>query len=285
MSSALLRDATTVAFIGDLHGNARYGIKAIRYGVEHEARLFVQLGDFGYDYRDSFTQGLEDELKRVDGLLIFVDGNHEDFTKLHSWPVDEDGFRQISPRIWHAPRGHRWVTDGVSFLALGGAHSVDRRWRTHGHSWWPEETLTRGDVARACAGGEVDVIIAHDAPAGHVIPEIARNAHRFPEEELHASDRHRELVAEVCRVTEPALVYHGHYHVAYTAHSLIGGRSARHHTMINGLNCDETPLKQSVRVHTTAWLRGIIADARWERELVENLREIDETPVDIERAL
>ena len=37
-----------------------------------------------------------------------------------------DGREQVTGRIWHLPRGHRWRWHGRDWLALGGAVSLDR---------------------------------------------------------------------------------------------------------------------------------------------------------------
>ena len=113
-------------------------------------------------------------------------------------------------------------------MALGGAHSVDRLARTPGVDWWPEESLTVGQVHRACGPGIVDVIVAHDCPSGVAIPGIVElggkgnrkqkwNPEMFPESELIASENHRKLVKQVVDTVEPLAFFHGHYHRAYEA--------------------------------------------------------------------
>lgn len=119
-------------------------------------------------------------------------------------------------------------------MALGGAHSMDRRDRREGVSWWPDEHLTDADVARAVGAGPVDAIIAHDAPDGIDIPGL------WPTDSVPASDaaaaqRHRQHVGHVVEQTQPAVLFHGHDHVRYTA--------VRGHTKVVGLADDSAPLR------------------------------------------
>ena len=180
-----------VAFAGDWHANTRWGVAAIEYAADRGANVVIHLGDFGYEYRSSFVNGLERALSRTGLRLLFVDGNHEAFPTLLRYPVSGNGLRPLSGRIWHLPRGYRWVWSGVRWLALGGAHSVDRAWREPGVSWWREETVTEADVRRAMAGGPADVLVAHDCPSGVDIPGLAETAHLWPAEELVAAEDHR----------------------------------------------------------------------------------------------
>ena len=150
-------------------------------------------------------------------------------------PIDPaTGLRPIRPHIFHLPRGLRWRWHGKTWMALGGAHSVDRPMRKPGVSWWPEERLTAADVSHAISGGPVDVIVAHDAPDGYEIPGLPGG---FPPAELYQADLHRQpriglpqqglvarahlhrqLVGEVVDATAPTVLFHGHYHVRYTAY-------------------------------------------------------------------
>src|SRR6059058_2673772 len=55
---------------------------------------------------------------------------------------------------------------GLSFLALGGAASIDRKHRRDRYSWWVEEYLTEEDILTAQSSGPVDIMITHDSPYG-----------------------------------------------------------------------------------------------------------------------
>src|SRR5690606_15654591 len=113
-----------VLVFGDVHSVAsqvtRACVEADRFGV----KVLVQLGDFGIwsgSAGYNFLEQVQATLEAYDQLLLFVDGNHENFDNLYEYPVDEDGVRRVRERIWHLPRGLRWSWGGHRFGALGGA--------------------------------------------------------------------------------------------------------------------------------------------------------------------
>ena len=116
---------------------------------------------------------------------------------------------------------------------------MDRRDRREGMSWWPEEHLTDDDVAHAVGAGPVDAIVAHDAPDGVEIPGLWP-ADSVPASEADAAQRHRQRVGHVVDQTRPAVFFHGHYHVRYTA--------LRGYTKVVGLADDGAPLREHCRI-------------------------------------
>ncbi len=235
-----------IAFAGDWHANTSWAESAIQYAADQSADTIVHVGDFGYDFPASFLRRVTKTLHRTGLHLWFVDGNHEDFDLLRRYPVRDTGLREVTDRIWHIPRGHRWTWGGVRFLGCGGAHSVDRIWREPGTSWWWQEAITDDDVARCVDGGAADVLISHDCPAGVVIPGIddRKEPPPFPPLEIVRANEHRDVLRRVVAGCRPAAVIHGHYHVAYEQTADLGYGSVR----FIGLDCDGTALNRNVRV-------------------------------------
>jgi hypothetical protein len=233
-----------IAFAGDWHANTRWAVAAVQFAAERGADVIIQLGDFGYEYRPSFLQGLDRALARTGLRLLFVDGNHEAFPTLLRYPVHANGLRQLSGRVWHLPRGFRWTWGGVRWLALGGAHSVDRPWREPGVSWWREETLTDDQARSAAAAGPADVMVSHDCPSGVDIPGLAESAHVWPAEELVASDIHRRRLRTVVDAVRPRSIWHGHFHCRYESTADLGYGPVR----VTGLDCDGSTLDANVSV-------------------------------------
>lgn len=229
-----------IMLAGDWDANIHRACSVVQYAGIRAISTVVQLGDFGYwtpgGWSTRFLEALEAACTQHAVTVIFIDGNHEYFPGLNALPVDPDtGMREIRPHIHHLPRGLRWTWHDTTWMALGGAHSVDRFARKEGVSWWPEEHLTADDVHRAISPGPVDVIISHDAPTGAPIPGLAPTG--FPAAEITAADRHRDLVATVVDATTPALVFHGHYHTRYSG--------LRGNTMMIGLADDSAPLNEN----------------------------------------
>jgi predicted phosphodiesterase len=146
MNSALATPKR-VAFVGDWHENGPWAAKAIAYAESLDADVLIHLGDFGYSYSRQFLTYVTAAGRRQIPIL-FVDGNHEDFIRLYKYPLGEDGLRKVAGNVWHLPRGFRWQWDSIRFLALGGAHSVDRPYRRPGVSWWAQDHHRRGGGTR-----------------------------------------------------------------------------------------------------------------------------------------
>lgn len=245
---------TTIAFAGDWHRNARYGRRAISYALDHGAHVILHLGDFGImgDY-DEYLNGLTSVLHCADTNLYFIDGNHEDHPRLAEFPVMEDGTQQLTERIYHLPRGYRWEWGDVRFLGLGGAHSVDRRSRTPGADWWPEETITASQAMTTIQEGEADVMLTHDAPAGWSIPGLTGEDY-WPPEELRSAEQHRDMLAIVAEFVRPTWLFHGHFHIRYS----LADVPVREHIVlphVEGLGMDGSSLSENVVIKTLDELR------------------------------
>lgn len=111
----------------------------------------------------------------------------------------------------------------MTWLALGGAGSIDRLVRVPGHSWWPEEVITDADVVTAAASGPVDVLVCHDAPSAVRTTRVGsrRQVELYdprlspPPEIVAWCDSSRRLLDRAVASLKPRLVVHGHHHVAY----------------------------------------------------------------------
>lgn len=212
---------------GDWHGDAAWARHVIRHVPvgANGRRLIIQLGDFGVWPGQSGTRYLDSvaaELAEANATCFFVDGNHEDFPQLARYPIRRDGLREVRPRLFHLPRGTRWTWKGIRFLALGGATSLDRPWRTAGVDWWPDEELTRADLARAIGGGACDVMLTHDAPSGIDVPGLPPTSTWQPAE-VERAHRHRDLLREVVDAVQPKGLVHGHFHSRYDAELAVDG--------------------------------------------------------------
>lgn len=223
-----------VMVAGDWHANARWAARAISEGCS-DVKVVLQLGDFGLwrtgrDYLAQVSEALEGQ----DADLYFIDGNHED----HAWLIElmknmtTGEPLKVAERIWYLPRGFRWEWHGRSWLALGGAASVDRAFRTEGHSWFREEEITLPQAGLVALRGPADVMITHECPR--------RVARRLPLGtpmagwDLEVSRSHQELLDRVICYVEPSYLFHGHMHIAHQGtFSYPYGR-----LQVRGLNCD-----------------------------------------------
>lgn len=233
-----------VLIAGDWHGNLQFAQKVLQIAYHKGIETIYQLGDFGFVWpgKDDDLKSLNRTLMTYGQRLYFVDGNHEDFGRLYQYPI-EDGIRKIASRITHLPRGYRWQTGGLKWLALGGATSLDRPRRLEGSSWWPEEELTLGEAYRASEGGKVDIMLTHDAPDGVDIPGLGE--YTWPEAELIRAEAHREKISAVVDAVAPEVLFHGHFHRRYFD---IRKKSA---TGVVGLDCDGGSISDNAVIFDT----------------------------------
>lgn len=220
---------------GDVHGDLNHWQVLTgacrRFGVN---RIF-QLGDFGYFDHLGSHRGNMDKISKIaarnDVHIYWLDGNHDNHPLL--WDLyqeeDDEGFIVVRDNIRYSPRGHHWTWEGVRFVSVGGAYSIDKEYRHPGVSWWDTEMITENDVQKAVSGGKVDVALFHDAPK-HVdlLPYFhVRGTNAFYKQD-HNSLLNRERLHDVVVGCEPKYIWHGHMHLRYMDDRFhIGGHPVR----------------------------------------------------------
>jgi hypothetical protein len=248
-----------IGVAGDWHGNTAWATRAVRKICAllpaDGPRVIVQLGDFGIwpgARGREYLSGLDAALAAADAVLWFVDGNHEDFTQLARFRPGPDGRAQVTDRIWHLPRGHRWRWHGRDWLALGGAVSLDRAGRTAGADWWPEEEITWPQAGAVIEAGPADVMVTHECPAGieHAFPPPPS---WWSPADLRRSGAHRALLGEVVLAVRPRWLMHGHLHLSYQRQVDLGYGPVD----VTGLDCDGA--------QSGNWAILDIASMRWRR--------------------
>jgi hypothetical protein len=210
-----MKQPPRVVVAGDWHGHTEWAtgvIKQVDSILDSEwPKVILHLGDFGVwpgragrDYLHAVLEALYD----AGAELWFIDGNHEDFTQL-------DGFNtRWGPRIRHLPRGHRWDWHNRTWLAMGGAVSVDKVFRREGVSWWPEEEITIAQGVRAERGGPAEVMVCHDAPMS-VPLRLPPPSRGWDSRDLARADHHRDVLQGIVDEVRPRWLMHGHYHLSH----------------------------------------------------------------------
>jgi predicted phosphodiesterase len=157
--------------LGDVHAEwtALNVVIAKALKTHPDITHIFQVGDFGYAWpgvknpfkfsRSYFTDEqlayLENEVDKR-----WLDGNHENFTKL----IEDCGKWQ--PGWTWMPRGEILEVDDMRIMFFGGASSWDKERRVHGISWWPDEEITYAQTQAALQKpGPIDIILSHDHPS------------------------------------------------------------------------------------------------------------------------
>jgi predicted phosphodiesterase len=261
---------TKIMLLGDTHGNTNFVIEqAIPAAKKAGARWIYQVGDFGYwehtSQGEAYLNLVQEALVEAGLHLVFLQGNHDKVSIIPEKYSMVMGFYSVRPSIWFAPNGTQWEFEGTSFLALGGAYSIDKAWRleqeaanrervirtgwwtSEGYSpqyiysraeeetaetlWFPEEEMTDLDVDKILIDlrdTKVDVILAHDKP-------MASNpgVKLLPIAECEPNQRRLQ---KAVNTLQPKLFVHGHLHIRYTDTIRSGDNGA--YTRVEGLGAD-----------------------------------------------
>lgn len=198
--------------VGDTHGDITHCEYVADIAKKEDCFTIFQLGDFGLGFGKTFTTAVS-KLAQATGIPWVVHlGNHDNYAIVRDFPQDE--MTEIAVGLRIVPRGFCWRWGDTNFLSLGGAFSIDRRYRELGISWWKEELIVEEDVEHAirsaAAFGKIDVMLTHEVP--HVAFPYEGDAMAIP-----ASLAQRKLLSKVYLAVQPPLLVHGHWHYRYEA--------------------------------------------------------------------
>ena len=154
-------------------------------------------GDFGGVWTFEEESAREKEalewLNNKSFTILFVDGNHENFTRLYNYPVEEwhgGKVHKIRDSVLHLMRGEIFDIDNKKFFTFGGAKSHDIQdgilnldeeekiynyrkrgayFRIRDFSWWDlelptEEEMNNGIKNLEKVNYKVDYVISHCCP-------------------------------------------------------------------------------------------------------------------------
>ena len=218
-----------ILVVGDTHGHGAEWFKIFHRAAKYEVDAILQVGDFGYwepsDDSKKYLKHVSRKATYEGRPVYWVDGNHEQFDQLwngqYGESPDNPPFWRIRENLFYIPRGANWTWGGTTFGAMGGGVSIDRDWRTPGHSWFPQEFVTDEEIERI---EPCDIVVAHDAPINPV-------AHRPDYKNDEQSTAHRYQMRKVADRAKPKLWLHGHYHHFHDTRDYSGMR-------VFGLNRD-----------------------------------------------
>lgn len=194
---------------GDLHGTIdikKLGNKKLKQKYKFEGpkteNFMIICGDFGliWDWRGESKEEKYwlDWLNERPFVVLFIDGNHENYERLiNDYPVEEwhgGKVQKIRENVIHLMRGEIYDILGQKFFAFGGASSHDikdgildpekdkelikewsgyeysyKQFRINRRSWWAEEIASPEEMKNGIDNlvknnDSVDYILTHCAP-------------------------------------------------------------------------------------------------------------------------
>lgn len=178
----------------------------------------IVLGDFAYTMsRDGRDETFLRVLSEKPYTVCFIDGNHENFERINSLPVEKwrgGNVHKLKQNVIHLMRGQIFEIDGKRIFTMGGGFSIDREKRTLGVSYFEEEMPSKDEYATALmnlknAGMSVDYIFTHASPTS-VIPtllNLSGRTRRTGEEELD------DFLEKINSSVDFKGWYFGHWHI------------------------------------------------------------------------
>jgi hypothetical protein len=128
--------------IGDVHGRIADYVALCR-----EAEYTVQVGDLGFRHHyEHVIRQLEPAYHR------FVPGNHDDYDQLPPHSLGDFGV---------------YTAGEIEMFFVRGAFSIDKKFRTPGLDWWPEEELSHEQLDAAMELYQQvrpRLMVTHDCP-------------------------------------------------------------------------------------------------------------------------
>lgn len=204
---------------GDTHN--RQDFAKLKYFAKRNPHLtkndyVVIAGDFGGVWRSASLQ--EDLLpyEQLPFTVLWVDGNHENFSLLQTYPVREwkgGKVHFIKPDIIHLMRGQVFTLEGKTVFTFGGATSIDKYLRTEGVSWWKEEMPSHEELSEGIQNlqrynNKVDYIVTHSCGERALMyPPLRTRSfqmQRYPE---------NQMLAYFEDIVDYTHWYFGHYHL------------------------------------------------------------------------
>jgi predicted phosphodiesterase len=203
--------------VSDTHGL----FKALEDGFIHAKNYgcdaVFQLGDYGYWPKDTkkksdFLNQVNILINRHDIPLYWLPGNHEDWNALEILEKEASGlFIEDGFGGFYSPKIHIWTWDGINYLSIGGAYSIDNKYRIRDVTWFPQESITPEDIEPLLNSFyKADVILSHDAPIDF-----------FPPNSVSPMDQYNILMSRLnlqkaLLSSDPKILVHGHCHIRHS---------------------------------------------------------------------
>ena len=155
---------------GDTHGDPQRLSKST-LKMLNDGDTIIICGDFGFLWNNS-----KDEQKTLKALsrrkynICFIDGTHENFDILNSYPVSQwngGKVHAISDNIYHLMRGQIFEIDGLKIFTMGGGESADLDSRLEDNPWLKYEIPSKDELIEGAnnlekADCKINVIITHE---------------------------------------------------------------------------------------------------------------------------
>lgn len=204
-----------LGFFGDTHGYIDDAEIILDFFKSNDVDEVISVGDWGFNLsaKVNLVYELDLMLSNRDMKMRFIDGNHDNHIVLRAFGKHESN---VTENITYMHRGSIFTyDDGITIGFLGGAPSIDKRYRLENNlHWFKEEEITDDDVnefIRNTVDKKIDIVVTHDAPKlPQTIYPIKDDIEFF-----NSSQASLSKVKQIVDHAKPKLLIHGHYHRYY----------------------------------------------------------------------
>jgi predicted phosphodiesterase len=197
-----------IILTGDIHGRFGYLNNLIN---KENPDMVICTGDFGYWPNIPYLEKLSN-INSEKTKILWIDGNHEDhwaIREIQSYTLKTRVPVQTVKNIFYIPRGTVYeLEDKRKVLFMGGGLSIDKHLRQEGVDWFPEETISYGDMQNL-PDEKIDIIISHTGPT-----EFVNTLKQFYGEKFY--DPSEEALSQLLKTYNPNLWYFSHFHTFKT---------------------------------------------------------------------
>lgn len=158
---------------GDTHGDIDFSkLLSTKLMDLTEKDYVIICGDCGVLFLPEDMEKMLEMYSSLPYTVLFVDGNHENFDLLKSFPIEEwngGKVHKLSNTLIHLMRGQVFELEGYTFFTFGGGLSIDKALRAPGISWWPDEMPTDEEIEEGLNNlakhhNKVEFVLTHDCP-------------------------------------------------------------------------------------------------------------------------
>ena len=210
-----------VYLTGDIHGDPERVVQFCLSMKTRRTDTIILLGDVAANY----TGGHRDEwvkqtLEKLKINILCIHGNHEmrpsaiESYKLKEWCGGMVWHEEAYPHLLFAKDGEIYTIEGKSYLAIGGAYSVDKSYRIErNYGWWsdeqPSEEIKLYVASKIDKVTRVDYVLSHTCPFRYEPREAFLN---FIDQST-VDDSTERWLDKIEETLEYKLWFCGHWHI------------------------------------------------------------------------
>lgn len=212
---------------GDTHRNFEHIEYFCKKFNTNKSDTMIVLGDAGLNYwQNNSDRNLKQKVSDLPIKFFFIRGNHE------IRPQNIETYKKVDfggsfiyveeefPDLLFAGDGNSYLINGKSILTIGGAYSIDKKYRiARGNNWFSDEQLSEeemADISVRLKGAKIDYVLSHTAPDSdipyYLLPQQFANI---------PTDKTMELwLDEIKQNIKYKTWFCGHFHIAYCTNNI-----------------------------------------------------------------